>query len=399
MYPFSDRDESHTFATPRKIQKDWASDHTSHPSRLDPYDSPSNLKDVLCSPRGSLVTSFPLRAAIGPTPQRDGKALGLFDLLSPSGLSTPSTRRNPPRSSGNGTPLRSRRLKTPSKGQDSAHCSAHSLTPVSSTKKFYLSNFFATPTTMRYATIVEADEGEVEAGVGTFNQPDFLSKKAGAEPETPSFLRRTNVLFPRPTVRKEQESYGYSPMAVRMPRGVVGKGLSQLVQGLRDMEEEVIEEMMEDDMAALREVETAESADQASRVSLDHAVKDADRITTPSKAQMQWKKKGQKRTTRLVYLRPLRGKPQNTAETAIPEESSEDEAAADSREQDIPPAGVHDDNDAGLKSNPPRKDEGQSGSRLVRKVRKIKATAHANYRALKIRSKNSKGKGRFSRRR
>jgi hypothetical protein len=50
--------------------------NVSYPNLLDSYDSPSSA-----SPRQYLVT------AIGPTPQRDGKVLGLSDLLSNSGRS------------------------------------------------------------------------------------------------------------------------------------------------------------------------------------------------------------------------------------------------------------------------------------------------------------------------
>ena len=45
----------------------------SHPSQIDPYDTPSKLR-LLLTPSEKQV--------IGPTPQRDGHALGLFDLMS-----------------------------------------------------------------------------------------------------------------------------------------------------------------------------------------------------------------------------------------------------------------------------------------------------------------------------
>lgn len=256
---------------------------------------------------------------------------------------------------------------------------------------------------MRYATIVEADEGEDEDGLDIPSQSGPMWKKEGPEPETPSFLRRTNVLFTRPTTQRENESDNVSPVAVRMPQKVVGKGLSQLVQGLRDMEDE----MIEDDMDALREAEAAEAEAEAEAEadgqSLDDNVVNPDSINSPSRVQKQWKKKGQKRTTKLVYLRPLRGKPQGTTEPAIPEESSEDESSAVSQTRVVPPVDGNgpdeDDSNADSKDKPASKEEAQRGNKLVQKVRKIKATAHANYRALKIRSKNSKGKGRFGRRR
>jgi hypothetical protein len=143
------------------------------PNLLDPYQPPTSV-----SPRPSSVT------AIGPTPQRDGKVLGLFDLLSNSGNSsqaTPSTRKRKvdalsytaqadvDAGKWGGvaqTPSRKRMRKEHGAGDLLDYLDddtpkgyqKHSRTPESEGRKFMLSQFFATPTTMRFASIVEDQE-------------------------------------------------------------------------------------------------------------------------------------------------------------------------------------------------------------------------------------------------
>ncbi|KJF61186.1 uncharacterized protein CIMG_11562 [Coccidioides immitis RS] len=410
-YPFTDSlagHESCAFATPRKVAK-----HTSapqHPSHLDPYESPPNVRRLL-SPNEPNISPIPLRAAIGPTPQRDGKVLGLFDLLSPSSPNTaaPSSRQKQSTLiDATATPSPTKKMQTPSRDHGSAiRPRRYSLTPVSSAKKFYLSKFFGTPSTMRYATIIEADEGNANVGdeVASPAQPTPSRKTNGSELETPTFLRRRSVLFPRTTNNGKGKINTTSPIAVRMPQKVVGKGLSQLVQGLRDLEDE----MIQDDMDALREAEAADA--EAGKVFVkDSQVPDSnldapDPTNTPSKPERYWKKKGQKRTTRLVYMRPVRAKPRQAPEFAIPEEDSEDELATAAESQGPFSAGGDnlDSEDEGNTRSKDKNNQGgkakQSENKFVQKVRKIKAAAHANYRALKIRSKNGGGKGRFGRRR
>ncbi|WEW60130.1 hypothetical protein PRK78_005615 [Emydomyces testavorans] len=410
-YPFTnttDKHDTHTFTTPHKIAKYTPPStenngiYNAHPSQLDPYESPSNIKNRLLSPRD---LDLSLRVAIGPTPQRDGKVLGLFDLLPVSGqsIATPSRRKKLTLVDDVPTPSRAKELVTPSGREGSTvRRRRHSLTPASSAKKFYLSNFFATPTTMRYGTIVETDKGE-EDGIVLQAQHDLVEKKQGSELETPAFLRRRNVLFSRPVNGSESKIEGKSPVAVRMPQKVIGKGLSQLVQGLRDLEEEA----MQDDMDALREAEAAEVEAEQGFPEDDQAAENnwSNRTQTdsPSKIQRQWKKKGQKRTTKLVRIRPVRRKPQRAREPTIAEEESEDELTTLTESQIPNSAERNEDsknaNDKRTETSNRAEKEKQGGSKLVQKARKLKAAAHANYRALKIRSKNGKGKGRFGRRR
>jgi hypothetical protein len=248
-------------------------------------------------------TSSPLKTAIGPTPQRDGKALGLFDLLSESGGSTatPSAARMASlKGIAAQTPSKKRKLDTIMEEDEEEDESPRvERTPASSGKKYMLSALFATPTAWKYSSIV--DDGTPKGVIGNNNvtnqspQPARNADHANANLETPSFLRRSTsgLTGPDPT--------DMSPLPVRKPQQFVGKGLSQLVQGLRDMEEE----RLEDEWDVLREIEIEQTG-----TGVD--VPDSQAVD-PNLTGRTFRKKGQKRTTRLVKMRPVvQAKPTTT---------------------------------------------------------------------------------------
>ncbi|TPR10060.1 hypothetical protein CAN33_0054580 [Aspergillus niger] len=286
-----------TTSTPRKTAKGAAAFETpskarpvatSHPSEVDPYDSPSVLRRLF-SPS---THQTPLKTAIGPTPQRDGKALGLFDLLSdPRGARTPA----------------------------------------SSGKKWMLSTLFATPTTWRYAMMENEKQGpRYPAYIRT---DDTASKQTESQAgpnaeETPSFLRRATATRYNPNNNAADDG-GLSPIAVRKRPQFVGKGLSALVQGLRDMEEE----QMQDDMDILHEIE-AEQQQQAAGTITDSQTQQQ---YPPTEESRPFKKKGQKRTTRKVRMKPVTAKPK--PEPQLP--ASDNEEEEEDNEADIVPETQH----------------------------------------------------------
>lgn len=450
---------THPDATPRKSSKALfatpSNNRTAkiHPSQLDPYDSPSTFRKLF-SPsihRQSLPAPSPLKAAIGPTPQRDGKALGLFDMLSESGGSnaTPSAKKQKNAlATGFQTPSKPKTFEPiAEEPEEQEESTTLSRTPASSTKQFYLANLFATPTTMRYAAMVEAEDEKAA-------QENLPHKPASPEPnpsETPSFLRRSNTgRFPPPTTTND--SSGLSPIASRKPLQFAGRGLSHLVQGLRAMEEE----REDDDWDVLREIEEEQEAANVEVPESQGPVEPKER---------PYKKKGQKRTTRRVIMRPVvpRPKPRPNANAApvFPDEQSDDElaavpetqlAAGSTEADNIPPedkdgsdaASLHtmseaesqsgaeleadSDGDPEYSENPKPLPRAKSFSERIKeavsmikpkpkeppakapqalqeeekvaKVRKVNPETHANYRSLKIRNKSrgSRGRGRFRRR-
>ncbi|PYI33646.1 hypothetical protein BP00DRAFT_391864 [Aspergillus indologenus CBS 114.80] len=499
--PHGPSDPSHNLNTPRKKTDNggaWAgagagagafetpsrkTTSTAHPAEVDPYDSPSVLRRLF-SPSTHLS---PLKAAIGPTPQRDGKALGLFDLLSESGGSTatPSAARIASLTDANvRTPSRRAKTRKMKRGTmdtiaeeegegeadgeggedsgDDEESSRLGRTPTSSGKKWMLSTLFATPTTWRYATMMDDGSntgtalagGVAAAGEGAEGGP----AKATQEPngsETPSFLRRsTSGRYDTSDI-----TGGLSPMATRKRPQFVGKGLSALVKGLRDMEEE----QMEDDMDVLREIEAEQAA------MMDAQVADSQAAAAENESAPVWKKKGQKRTTRKVRMKPVVA----TSRQSAPELPSFSDGEEEEGGEDAGPDGgvtavretqqlvapgpldrshtevsdlddldsLHTMSEPDLSDFDPDYDEGpqpreksKSFSEKMKeaiaagkppatgtpekppvrpqtqakdpepkqpRARKVNPEAHANYRSLKIRNKNFKGRGggRFGRRR
>ncbi|KAF9892966.1 DNA replication regulator sld2 [Aspergillus nanangensis] len=442
-------------STPRKSSKADAfttpsrAKVTSHPAEVDPYDSPSVFRRLF-SPSTHQQPSSPLKTAIGPTPQRDGKALGLFDLLSESGGSTatPTVDRL--------ATVRGAAAQTPSKRKSAMDTIVEEdedaeeeesprmvRTPASSGKKYMLSTLFATPTTWRYATMMD---NENSPGINRGEPTNTEVPIAGpSESETPSFLRRSNS--GRYGATDPTNGGVLSPTAVRKRPQFVGKGLSALVQGLRDMEEE----QMQDDMDVLNEIEAEQAAMN---------VEVADSQMPENDSGQPFKKRGQKRTTRMVRMKPVISKPSlpdpdSDAENehTVEHDQSGDEAATIPETQHANPImrprrqqdERHDDDAASLRTisepdldsdadyeeppislgrsksftekmkeaiglaqppakDPPEKKKPQSQTKQAEKTkpreRKIDPQAHANYRSLKIRNRGSKGRGagRFRRR-
>jgi hypothetical protein len=346
------RDVVPTF-TPYKAQD------APHPNLLDPYDPPT-----CASPRPYLVT------AIGPTPHRDGKVLGLFDLLSNSGngsQATTSTRKRKFDGLANGaqldiavgneqvvaqTPSRKRTRKGVADGDILDHPAdntpkgyqRHSRTPASEGKKFMLSHFFATPSTMRFAAIAEDQEEShhgQEMDQGTNSQQTPLRThvldgraKGAAETErpaldaTPSYLKRSYSFKDRllsistlanGTTNSQKTNlsnptfFQNGPPTLRRYKSGP-KPLSEIVRGLRQMDDE----RHDDDLDALHEMEGGQinvlvGDSQAPAVGtgaegegIGHELAAGEEPEAPTRV---WKKKGQKRTTRRASMRPVKMKP------------------------------------------------------------------------------------------
>ena len=142
----------------------------------------------------------------------------------------------------------------------------------------------------------------------------------------------------------------------------------------------------------------------------------------------KWKKKGQKRTTRKAKIKPGTGTWVPEKEWAGGEDEDEDgdgDAGEEAQEGETvgetQPAGNDERgeedaeyDDAGQAKQPPAKakrgrpnsktakegDGKEKDKATAKKPRKVNAAAHANFRALKIKNKGSKGRGgRFGRRR
>ncbi len=424
---------------------------------LDPYDPP----------RSAHKSPVPFRTSIGPTPQKDGKVLGLFDLLSPASNAgrTPSKQ---PQSCPNGN--RSDDFSTPSKrGLEGGELGSGKVTgrkdlfksPADSSKRGLFKSL-VTPTVRRTSNPPSKSTPCTQRML----EPPTLD-------ETPAFLRRhsqnAHILADNTSyedgIDYDDQAITWTPVKPRPRPRMAGKGLSALVRGLREMEEEKLDEELD----ILRELEdggNAAPAHKSPKVSKpfipDSQVPDMplgadgenisseDDYIEPEKPGRgragkdgkTWKKKGQKRTTRQVIMRPVTGtwKPEPKWKASDDSDVEEDEGLVTTVEEtqitqnvvaqelllegesvtggsrpgsDIDfEADVRRKARSALRRNDKLKEKAKEGRRYNRngaptekeevpKVKKkINPTAHANFRALKIKNKNSKAKGgrRFGRR-
>lgn len=255
------------------------------------------------------------RTIFGPTPQKNGQVMGIFDLLPGE---TPSRLR---------TVLGSANVnvaRTPSKtlgdyGDDRVEERLRgSRTPLSTGKRFLLDSF-----------VTPRKRKENDCTTPSSSMKEFA---------TPSFLKRD--LFALSTVNEEPQSPG---MARPWKRRTFGRSLSNMFKDMREKEKEKEDEEWE----LMREMEETDYREvvgkgkkpapppkalvEDSQVQLDvdgfvpsDFESDVDVKAAEIKPRKAYKKKGLKRQTRRVNMRPAMTRPQQ-AKTPEPESESDDE--------------------------------------------------------------------------
>jgi DNA replication regulator SLD2 len=424
--------------------------------------------------------------SIGPTPQRDGRVLGLFDLLAgtPSRSNNVTDENEDPQGGKNAGNASAAVEATPSKhtgnaladlltsgSGDGAH-RRHNRTAMSSSKRAFLDSFLLTP-------MHRKRDGAGGAGGVAKTTPSALRSGGSVSRlqfATPAFLRRGNTL-PLPALDENGE-WKVSPL--RLPRKLQPqRGLSAVVASLRRMEEEEADEELE----ALREMEQEEEGfgGQLGRaVGKDSVLKapakqvhsqnddlqnekqsstemaevkdsqvehqqapvllggfddeamfdgpDEDQLDRGGRPLRVFKKKGQKRTTRLHNMRPTRTKRPVQPLGDAAGSGSEDDVVKETQHDPLRPvrkdhgelldpasgsefegseAGEEDEDRGkgkkGKGKTPAKKKTEDKEGPIKKVVRKVKATAHQNFKRLKLRNTGSKGgpghNSRFRRRR
>ena len=360
-----------------------------------------------------------VRFALGPTPQKDGEVLGIFDAL-PAG-----------------TPSKGAQMSavvpelavsaTPSKRATSSSEPTLSRTPQSSGKRFYLGGFVGTPLKRK-----REDE-------------DCTPSTAKRLFATPSFLRRT---IPLARIDEDDNERGTTAPPFKK-RGLV-RSLSTIIQGLRKQEEQ----RMDDEWDIMRELEEEDEPsnpgkgkatdilvedsqgvemplgpDQGAELSEDEADVDPGSLDANGNPRKVWKKKGLKRQTKRVKMRPVLHKPKKVTteelsrdaevESEVVEETHDlssksmprEEEAIDTAPEDLEDGGNESDYEDGVKQPDMKpkskkqkkqkdvksKTQDGAGDKKDRKPTKVNALAHTNFRKLKIKNKNSKANGRGGR--
>ncbi|KAK2770799.1 DNA replication regulator sld2 [Colletotrichum kahawae] len=334
--------------------------------------------------------------SIGPTPQRDGRVLGLFDLMVERELGTPS------RKNGSlNTTADSRPMTTPRKRATPMDEEKLGRTPMSTSKRQMLDSFMTPLKTKEGAQVVDA------------KTPTTVSK---LQFSTPSFLKRHTQPTPA-------ESTDFAAPPLRLPRKPMVRGLSAIVASLRKVEEE----QLDDDLEALREAEGAKPQPKAppkpkedllaadSQVHLplggfdDEGMYDSvdeEQVGRDGKPLRIFKKKGQKRTTRRVNMKPTQVKrPSAPIEGRGGDDEIVPETQANGVDDDFDELGDagsgSDFEEAAAKASSAKKTE-KVGT-VKKAVRKVNEMAHTNFRRLKLKNHGAKGgpgyNSRFRRRR
>jgi len=314
---------------------------------LDPYDAPFDQQHLSPSVQ---------RTIVGPTPQRNGRVLGLFDLLSPASAKKTSSgaRRGQLLAA---TPSRGGRAvdSTPSRPRVGPHLSQQN-TP--SNNRVSPPKFVLTPS--RNALNKQATPCSTRIS------------KAPALDETPEVLRRDSQRFDFPHLQRSERAadgtndgerpdifddidglmnMSWSPVAARRPRPPLKRSLSSLAGGFTRVREE-----NKSAPSAQRDQGTDDGEYQDGGVQVgdsqagtsnlfgrdivsttdlplgadgeregDNSGEDDDELNRDGRSRRVWKKRGQKRQTRKGTLKPLRGhwKPEPTW---VGEKESGDEA-------------------------------------------------------------------------
>ncbi|OAP59009.1 hypothetical protein AYL99_06306 [Fonsecaea erecta] len=366
------RTDSAISLTPHRGRKSFSPSRASrHPNEIDPYDPPSSISPKV------------IPKAIGPTPRRDGTVLGIFDLL-PNSVSrrsvesTPGSRKRKINEIYDGAGDNDSRqvpvAQTPSQKQRqssytgdvglqattpstklSAGNRLHFKTPISEGKKFMLDHFFTTPSAVRFATMVSGDDDADVTIQSKTPLRDFVLKTSPAKDTemgkgglliangndcTPPYLKRSFSFKERLFAVSGASAGKLSPTSNRPgPRRSLvyakcaPKPLSQIIADLEQNKQETQQrnDDDEDDLDALREMEANEINVLVNDSQTADAVPTTE-ATGDEPAPRVWKKKGQKRTTRRVIMRPVKMKP-SAAPKFVAEEEDDDEAEDIGREE------------------------------------------------------------------
>ncbi|KAB5533650.1 DNA replication regulator SLD2 [Coniochaeta sp. 2T2.1] len=430
--------------------------------------TPSLNRKLFFSPASAKV---PTPTSIGPTPQRDGKVLGLFDLLPEETPSRPRTGdfiADEPLLPHDlaATPRKNPSDNDPRSGSTTTPAHRHDRTPMSTGKRTRLDNFmFYTPLKNRDGNAGTSFAARI--GISGTKTTDKENGLVATTPKGPQSASRS--LFATPAFLKR----GYKPLdpvdetgeeevrPLRLPRKPLARGLSSIAAGLRKLEEE----KLDDEMEAMREMEEGYMPPPAkkqkvvddNRTDLEREAQDGFPVVEVEDSQVHaqdkpvllggfddeslldsdieeqldrgqplrvYQKKGQKRTTRRHNMKPTRSKRPTTNpdeeadsdEEVVPETQLNAPAAPDGEVEDdynlLSGSDFDDDEDAPKKKKAVKKakekrkdaDKGEEKEGVVKKaVRKVKATANANFKRLKLKNYGAKGgpgvNSRFRRRR
>ncbi|KAJ9650171.1 hypothetical protein H2198_010519 [Neophaeococcomyces mojaviensis] len=333
-----------------------------------------NSRDTAFSPTSPKVS---LLNAIGPTPHRDGKVLGLFDLLqnsvSKEDSVTPSlsTRKRKIEELYSDTPARRSPLTviqtpsqrssrkqgdileflsgTPQKAFEGPSYEKHSRTPQSDGKKFVLSQLFVTPSTQRFLFPTEESRTTKKTPLRSSAlelTPQREPDKTGLD-ATPTYLRRSTSFKDRllsvtaPSgaandLSMVPASKRVGPPTLRHFRSSAANifkttNIPEPVRGPADERND-----HDDDLEALREMEGQTTRGnllvEDSQFGVPAGGLSDDNGQVLPVTIKPYKKKGQKRTTKKTNIRPVTQKKATEPKFVAADDSDEDAKESDADE-------------------------------------------------------------------
>ncbi|KAK1783334.1 DNA replication/checkpoint protein [Copromyces sp. CBS 386.78] len=248
--------------SPSKRNKSAATPKSQHYSAVDEAITPEVARKLF---------SPAVPSSIGPTPQKDGRVLGLFDLIShtpskstddskpraPGFTATPSKRRHAidfENENDDDDDEKGKELITPSIPR---HRNLDR-TPSSGRNRNLLDSFLGVRATTNTSTPLNKNNGNNSPSKNNLGKsPTGERSVSKLQFATPAFLRRTSA--PLPPVDENGEWLDIEPLKLpRKPFSIAkGRGLSSVVASLRKMEEEKLDEELD----MLREMEAMEQGD------------------------------------------------------------------------------------------------------------------------------------------
>ncbi|EPE03351.1 dna replication regulator sld2 [Ophiostoma piceae UAMH 11346] len=463
----SDADAAQTHTTPSKRR---AVAHET-PSRHAATDTPSKSGSHVAAETPSIsrkLFSPVVPTSIGPTPQRDGRVLGLFDVLNEE-EETQKRRQSidaTPSKRGAGKMDATPRKQTidlanlpfyPSDSDDENENAINvrrlGRTPMSSGRRNLLNHFTAPPRPPAFeargalgTTPLKSRSANSQAAQTT-NLLATPSKDRSAPMEfaTPAFLRRQTITLPSVDENGANDENGYydsPPSKLRLPRKPLVRGLSSVLASLRKAEDDRLDEEL--DIMREMETETDEAAEGAGTV--DDSQRELQQLealealedgskgeggqrllggfddeglydSEPEEAHDRgqplrlYKKKGQKRTTRLVNMRPTRTKRVEAnnggddSSDVVPETQARTSVDGDAGENGGDGENDGSDYEDGTTKTKPSKSKAKTKTKpaqahpegaVKKAVRKVNELAHANFKRLKIKNTGTKGGPRFN---
>lgn len=405
-------------------------------------------KDVLLS-ASKLFSPTHFQAMLGPTPQKDGIVLGLFDLLpaespckqrtvlgdiEPNHLQTPQKKRSAPT------------------GEDedddnelawSGKMARMGRTPVSEGKRHFLDQF-ATPQKRKRDLDEGTPSSRNQATTPVFLRRNFRPMPALAEqptsPRVPrkprSFMRSLSTMLQERRKEQQEDAEKEADAKRQAELEAEAEAEAELYGNDPDDDEEEAMREMEGETAPAPMPSTVLVEDSQFDMKLgadgdnvsDSETDVDDGLGRNGQPRKVWKKRGQKRSTKRVNMRPVihKRQPQEPQQAARDSEDEDgDEATAIAETQiadqgepasedfnDSDATAVEDESDYGnasehtpkkrkaeskkqpAKAPEPAKETGEKENIVKKAARKISAQAHANFRRLNIKNKNSKASGR-----